>query len=124
MQNEQRKIKVSDHEWFRQIDSAVRKEKLYASPSLQRQDILQRFGLRRQHLNAILSKYAYGQSFPQYVNSMRLHEAERLMRENPKLSIATVAQAVGLSMPNLRIQFKQRYGSSPSEYRDTILNKK
>ena len=114
MQNEQRKIKVSDHEWFRQIDSAVRKEKLYANPSLQRQDILQRFGLRRQHLNAILSKYAYGQSFPQYVNSMRLHEAERLMKDNPKLPISAVAQAVGLSMPNLRIQFKQRFGLSPS----------
>ena len=124
MQNEQRKTKVSDHEWFRQIDSAVRKEKLYANPSLQRQDILQRFGLRRQHLNAILSKYAYGQSFPQYINSMRLQEAERLMKENPRLSISAIAQAVGLSMPNLRIQFKQRFGFSPSEYRDSILSKK
>ena len=123
MQNEQRKIKVSDHEWFRQIDSAVRKEKLYATPSLQRQDILQRFGLRRQHLNAILSKYAYGQSFPQYVNSMRLHEAERLMKDNPKLPISAVAQAVGLSMPNLRIQFKQRFGLSPSDFKDSILKK-
>ena len=123
MQNEQRKIKVSDHEWFRQIDSAVRKEKLYANPSLQRQDILQRFGLRRQHLNAILSKYAYGQSFPQYVNSMRLHEAERLMKDNPKLPISAVAQAVGLSMPNLRIQFKQRFGLSPSDFKDSILEK-
>jgi AraC-like DNA-binding protein len=123
MQNEQRKIKVSDHEWFRQIDSAVRKEKLYANPSLQRQDILQRFGLRRQHLNAILSKYAYGQSFPQYVNSMRLHEAERLMKDNPKLPISAVAQAVGLSMPNLRIQFKQRFGLSPSDFKDSILKK-
>lgn len=121
MQNEQRKIKVSDHEWFRQIDSAVRKEKLYANPSLQRQDILQRFGLRRQHLNAILSKYAYGQSFPQYINSMRLQEAERLMKENPRLSISAIAQAVGLSMPNLRIQFKQRFGFSPSDFRDSIL---
>ena len=121
MQNEQRKIKVSDHEWFRQIDSAVRKEKLYANPSLQRQDILQRFGLRRQHLNAILSKYAYGQSFPQYINSMRLQEAERLMKENPRLSISAIAQAVGLSMPNLRIQFKQRFGFSPSGFRDSIL---
>ena len=123
MQNEQRKIKVSDHEWFRQIDSAVRKEKLYANPSLQRQDILQRFGLRRQHLNAILSKYAYGQSFPQYVNSMRLHEAERLMKDNPKLPISAVAQAVGLSMPILRIQFKQRFGLSPSDFKDSILKK-
>ena len=123
MQNEQRKIKVSDHEWFRQIDSAVRKEKLYANPSLQRQDILQRFGLRRQHLNAILSKYAYGQSFPQYVNSMRLHEAERLMKDNPKLPSSAVAQAVGLSMPNLRIQFKQRFGLSPSDFKDSILKK-
>ena len=121
MQNEQRKTKVSDHEWFRQIDSAVRKEKLYANPSLQRQDILQRFGLRRQHLNAILSMYAYGQSFPQYINSMRLQEAERLMKENPRLSISAIAQAVGLSMPNLRIQFKQRFGFSPSDFRDSIL---
>ena len=121
MQNELRKTKVSDHEWFRQIDSAVRKEKLYANPSLQRQDILQRFGLRRQHLNAILSMYAYGQSFPQYINSMRLQEAERLMKENPRLSISAIAQAVGLSMPNLRIQFKQRFGFSPSDFRDSIL---
>ncbi|MEE3376592.1 MAG: helix-turn-helix domain-containing protein [Candidatus Cryptobacteroides sp.] len=123
MQNELRKTKVPDHEWFRQIDMVVRKEKLYAKPSLQRQDILQRFGLRRQHLNAILSKYAYGQYFPQYVNSMRLNEAERLMRENPKLSISAVAQAVGLSMPNLRIQFKQRFGLSPSDFRDSIQKK-
>ena len=124
MQNEQRKTKVSDYEWFRQIDAAVRKEKLYANPSLQRQDILQRFGLRRQHLNAILSRYAYGQSFPQYVNSMRLHEAERLMKDNPKLSISSVAQAVGLSMPNLRIQFKQRFGFSPSDFKEAINTKK
>ena len=124
MQNEQRKTKVSDHELFRLIDSAVRKEKLYANPALQRQDILQRFGLRRQHLNAILSKYAFGQSFPKYINSMRLLEAERLMMENPRLSITAIAQAVGLSMPNLRIQFKQRFGFSPSEYRETVLLKK
>ena len=123
MQNEQRKTKVSDHELFRQIDTAVRKEKLFANSSLQRQDILQRLGLRRQHLNAILSKYACGQSFPQYVNSIRLSEAERLMKDNPKLSISAVAQAVGLSIPNLRIQFKQRFGLSPSDFRDSILKK-
>jgi AraC-like DNA-binding protein len=74
-------------------------------------------------LNAILSKYAYGQSFPQYVNSMRPHEAERLMKDNPKLPISAVAQAVGLSMPNLRIQFKQRFGLSPSDFKDSILKK-
>ena len=123
MQNEQRKTRVSDHEWFRQIDTVVRKEKLFANPSLQRQDILQRFGLRRQHLNAILSKYASGQSFPQYVNSMRLNEAERLLKDNPQLAISTIAQAVGLSIPNLRIQFKQRFGFSPSKFRDSIPQK-
>lgn len=123
MQTEQRKKKVSDHEWFRLIDSAVRKEKLYANPNLQRQDILQRFGLRRQHLNAILSKYALGQSFPQYINSMRLQEAERLMKQNPNLSITDISEAVGLSRPNLRIQFKQRFGLSPTAFRDSILKK-
>ena len=57
MQVKQAHIKLSDRDLFRLIDQAVRKERLYTNPALQRQDIMRRFGLRRQHLNAILNTY-------------------------------------------------------------------
>lgn len=112
--------KLSDQELFRLIDRAVHKERLYTNPKLQRQDIMRRFGLRRQHLNAILNRYAYGQGFPGYINSIRLNEAERLMKEMPEMTITAIAESVGLSLPNFRIQFRNRYGYNPAEYRHSL----
>ena len=109
--------KPTDREYFRAIDAAVRGEHLYRNPDLQRRDIIKRFGLRRQHLNLILEQYASGQSFPAYINSIRLKEAERLLLKHPNMSIADVADSVGFTLPNYRIQFKKRYGFPPSELR-------
>lgn len=113
--------KLSDLDYFRLIDKAVRRERLYKNPDLTRQDIMRRFGLRRQHLNAILNAYASGQGFPAYINSIRLHEAEALMTKRPDLSITAIAELVGLTLPNFRIQFRNRYGCNPLEYRKTKL---
>lgn len=124
MENKTAHIKLSDHDLFRLIDKAVRKERLYTNPALQRQDIMRRFGLRRQHLNAILNAYAYGQGFPGYINTIRLQEAEKLMKDKPGLSITEIAESVGLTLPNFRIQFRNRYGYNPAEYRSEHLTKK
>ena len=109
-----------DEALFRSIDTAIREERLYANPSLQRQDILDRFNLRRQTLNDLMTAFANGSSFPAYINGIRLDEAVRLLREEPGMTISAVAEAVGLALPNFRVQFKQRYGMSPAEYRDTM----
>ena len=124
MQVKQAHIKLSDRDLFRLIDQAVRKERLSTNPALQRQDIMRRFGLRRQHLNAILNTYAYGRGFPGYINSIRLQEAERLMKERPELSITAIAESVGLTLPNFRIQFRNVYGYNPAEYRASHLLEK
>lgn len=112
-------IKLSDRDMFRLIDKAVRQERLYKNPDLTRQDIMRRFGLRRQHLNVILNTYAYGQGFPGYINTIRLHEAECLMKEKPDMTLTAIAEEVGLSLPNFRIQFRNRYGYNPTEYRNS-----
>ena len=103
---------------FREIDNAIRSERLYANTSLQRQDILDRWNLRRQTLNDLMSVYADGDSCPSYINKIRLDEAVEMLRESPSLTIGDIAESVGFTMANFRIQFKQRYGMTPAEFRE------
>jgi len=106
----------ADLSLFREIDAAVRSERLYANVALQRQDIIDRWKLRRQTLNDLLSAAGYD-SFPAYINHLRLEESVRLLREQPELPISSVAQEVGFSVANFRLAFKQSYGITPAEYR-------
>lgn len=103
---------------FQEIDNAIRSERLYANASLQRQDILDRWNLRRQTLNDLMAIYADGDSFPSYINKIRLDEAVEMLRESPALTIGEIAESVGFTMANFRIQFKQRYGMTPVEFRE------
>lgn len=107
-------------ELFHTIDRTIREERLYANASLQRQDILDRWNLRRQALNDLMSAFADGESFPSYINGIRLEEAVSLLRNEPDLTLANVAEEVGMNLANFRIQFKQRYGMTPAEYRENL----
>ena len=123
MINEQQTSKVAHstlntpHSKFFDIDSAIRIERLYANMGLQRQDICDRFGISRHALNDLLTAYADGQSFPQYVNNIRLEEALRLLRDAPSKTLSAIATDIGFTPANLREQFKRKYGVTPAEYR-------
>ena len=41
-----------------------------------------------------------------------------MMREDASMTIGSIAIAVGFTIANFRIQFKQRYGMTPAEYRE------
>ena len=102
---------------FNTIDAAIRTERLYANFNLQRQDICDRFNIGRHALNDLLTEYADGQSFPQYINTIRLEEVLRLLRNEPGMTISAIADEVGFTPANLREQFKRKYGMTPAEYR-------
>ena len=42
------------------------------------------------------------------------------MKEKPEMTITAIAESVGLSLPNFRIQFRNRYGFNPAEYRSSL----
>lgn len=109
-----------DQELFARIDGVIRSEKLYANKLLQRQDIIDRFGISRHALNDLFNNYANGQSFPGYINSIRLQEALFMLKNEPGMSITAIAEAVGFTPANLREQFKCRFGMTPAEYRQSI----
>ena len=110
----------SNADLFAAIDTAIRSERLYSNVTLQRQDICDRFGIRRHTLNDLLSAYAKGQSFTQYVNAIRMEEAVNLLRESPDMTLTAIAAAVGFTPANLRDKFKRLYGMTPAEYRQNM----
>ena len=105
---------------FQTIDQCIRSERLYANANIQRQDICDRFNLRREVLNRLLATNADGQSFPNYINGIRLSEACRLLRDEPAKTVVAIADEVGLSPRYLRRLFFEQYGVTPTEYRAVL----
>ena len=68
-------------------------------------------------LNQLLATNADGQSFPNYINDIRLSEACRLLRDEPAKTVVAIADEVGLSPRYLRRLFFEQYGVTPTEYR-------
>ena len=101
-------------------DEAIRNERLYSNPNLQRQDILDRFGISRRTLSDLMSAYADGQSFTAYVNAMRLYDAVHLLKNESELSLTEIAEKVGFTPATLRDQFKRQFGMTPTEYRQNL----
>ena len=106
---------------FETIDTAIRKERLYADLNLMREDVMRRFGIGRHHLNDLLNQYAGGLSFPQYINNIRVEEARKLIVRHPEKSVAEIALEVGFTPANFRVQFKRRYGVTPTKFRAYLV---
>ena len=109
-----------DPELFKDIDRTIHEELLYTNPNLQRQDILDRFGISRRTLSDLLSFYAEGQSFTNYINAMRLRDAIHLLHEEPEMSLTDIAETVGFTPATFRDQFKRQFGMTPTEYRQNL----
>lgn len=110
-----------DKDFFKTIDTIIRKERLYAQVNLMREDVMQRFNIGRHRLNDQLNTHADGMSFPQYINSIRMEVAYDLLTNHPEMNITEIAREVGFTAPNLREQFKRCYGITPAEYRASLL---
>lgn len=107
---------------FKKISATIRKERLYTDIDLMREDIMTRFGIGRHRLNDLLTTYADGMSFPQFINAIRMEETYALLTDHPELTITEIARQVGFTPPNLREQFKRCYGITPAEYRAGLLS--
>lgn len=104
-------------EEYQRILKAVYEEKLFADPHLGRDSFAAHMNISRHTLNKILNSNANGQSFPQWINTIRIEAACGILRSEPKKTIAAVAKNVGLTPNNFHRLFRLQFGMTPSQYK-------
>lgn len=82
-------------------------------------EVAEKIYVSQWHLSKLLNKHA-GQSFLDILNSARINEAKKLLR-NPSLRIGDVSEMVGFTdMAHFSRVFKRVVGVSANEFRNTI----
>lgn len=109
----------SDSDLFNQLRNVILREQLYLDPSLDRQKLVDRFGLSKERIGAAFSQGSPFKSLIEFLNDCRLPHAAKMLTEHPELSIAEVAQASGFpSADTFGRNFKHKYTLTPTQYRD------
>jgi len=91
-------------------------EKGFCSPDATLPNVAREFGVSEEELSYYFSTIVCSR-FSSLRKTLRLEEARRLINENPKRTLISVANSVGiLDKCNFRKQFYQAYGMPPSEW--------
>ena len=105
---------------YKLIVDEVVDNKCYKDPSISRDVLCQRCGCNRTYLTQAI-KEKTGLSYPQYMNSIRIHEAIKVLTESvEKPNMRTLAFDLGfLSVNSFYTAFKKQTGMSPMMYYNT-----
>lgn len=86
-------------------------------PELGRDDLVTVLGTNRSTLSEAV-KAVTGKTPMEYLRSVQLEEARRLLDRHPELTVEAVACECGFNAPNTFYRlFRKQYGISPAEYR-------
>lgn len=81
-----------------------------------------RLSISPQYFSTIFNEYV-GNSFPDYVNCVRLEKAKELMSTNPKLTVNDICDKVGFNNRTyFTTAFTKKYGISPGKYKNYLNN--
>ena len=106
------------------LEEWLEKEKPYLNPDFQLTDLRQVLPLNRSYLSRFIN-IAYGRSFYQWVNDLRIEQAKRLMTEQPELRFKDISQRCGFASPtSFTRTFQRETGQTPSEWFSTQNNPK
>jgi len=101
------------------IKKALVQEKMYRDPQLQLQDIALKVNVSKHHISHIL-KEELNSNFYQFVNSLRIEEACKLLKDTDyeHYTIEAIAETVGFrSKTTFNKSFKAIIGQTPSVYK-------
>ena len=110
-----------DAETYQRIIRAVYDDKLYADQHMDRDTFAARMNLSRHALNRIISNNSSGQSFPQWINNIRIETGCEMLLNEPDKSVVDIAKEVGLTPNNFHRLFRNRYGMTPIRYRQQSI---
>ncbi|TLM89615.1 helix-turn-helix domain-containing protein [Hymenobacter jeollabukensis] len=109
-------------EQARRLQQLMQQERLYRRPELRLDTLAEHLGLSRHHLSQVLNEQL-GLNFFEYLNALRVAEAQELLRATSRRqrNIIEVAYAVGFNNKvSFNKAFKQATGLTPSEFRQQL----
>ena len=113
---------LTNEQLFQHINEVIVRERLFLDPKFGRQTIIDRFQLSKDRASAAFSQGSSHDSLTDYVQELRLEHAARMLKEQPRASITQVASQSGFaSAQYFSRRFRQRFGMSPSDYREAHL---
>ena len=104
------------------LERLMRDEKAYKDPMISKENLADKLSTNRTYLSQAI-KDTYGMNFTGYINSLRIHEAVRLLSD-PTIDIPLKALSSDLgfsSNTTFYSHFKNETGMTPSAYRAMIM---
>lgn len=103
---------------FEKFLTLINEEKIYLNPSLTRDDVVARLNTNKNIFVETLKKNT-GLTFSEYINELRLDDSLLLLENiNEDENIETIAEQVGFSKSSFYRLFKERFGMTPTEYKN------
>lgn len=100
------------------IDSYMAAGRPYTDPAFNRRELAVAVGMNPERLASIV-KESRGMSVLAYINAWRLEEARKALEKDTHENIADMAARLGFGTARtLQRVFRDRFGMSPSQYRD------
>ena len=110
-------VENADEALFRQLTNAIRNEQMYTTPKFGRKELMARFHLTGKRVSTAFSMA--GTSVPEFIRECRLEHARQLIIERPDMTLVEIATASGfVHASTFTVDFKNKYGASPTKYRE------
>ena len=87
----------------------------YLRHDLKSADVARELGIPRTHLLAWVKASGFD-SFTQWMTTLRINEAKRMLREHPDFTVEAIADHCGISRTHFHTVFKRATGHSPTNY--------
>ena len=112
---------LNDEQLFLYIDDLIVRERLFLDPKFDRQTIMKRLQLSKDQVGTAFSKGSQFSKLTDYIQELRLDYSTLLMTTQNQLSISQVAADSGFSSYSYYCKcFHQRFGMTPSEFRNSL----
>lgn len=98
------------------LDTLMRERRLYTDADLDLGRLARRLVLPARRLSQAINR-THGVSVSHYVNDLRIHEAQRLLRETDLPVTRVMVEAGFLTKSNFNREFRRAAGTSPSAWR-------
>ena len=108
-------VTIAIHRWV--------EERGYCAPDADMKAVAKDLGISKDRLSAYCLT-VIGKSFLTWRKELRIAETQRLMKEYPRMTMAMLAESVGLDRSNFRKHLNEVCGCSPQEWREKHLYNK